>query len=218
MDTPFEMTICCMGAGYVGGPTMAVIASQCPNVKVVVVDVSTLQIDKWNSKDLPIFEPGLDELVKSRRGKNLFFSTEIGKYINEAELIFVCVNTPTKQSGIGAGAAADTKNCEACARMISKEAKSNKIVIEKSTVPVRTAESIRAVLDANESGLHFEVLSNPEFLAEGTAIQDLQKPSRILIGGSETESGIKAVERLVWIYEHWVPRGKPYLYTVDEIE
>jgi UDPglucose 6-dehydrogenase len=209
MADEFKMTICCMGAGYVGGPTMAVIAHFCHDVKVVVVDISEEQIAKWNSgAELPIYEPGLQELVDARRGKNLFFSTDIDKYINEAEIIFVCVNTPTKVSGIGAGSAADTKNCEACARKIAEVATTNKIVVEKSTVPVRTAESISAVLSANAKGLQFEVLSNPEFLAEGTAIDDLQTPSRILIGGPETPSGHAAVERLVWVYNHWVARDK----------
>uniref|UniRef100_K3WCW2 UDP-glucose 6-dehydrogenase n=1 Tax=Globisporangium ultimum (strain ATCC 200006 / CBS 805.95 / DAOM BR144) TaxID=431595 RepID=K3WCW2_GLOUD len=205
----FKMTICCMGAGYVGGPTMAVIASRCPDIKVVVVDISEAQIAKWNNPDdIPIYEPGLKELVDARRGKNLFFSTDLDKYINEADIIFVCVNTPTKQSGIGAGSAADTKNCEACARKIADVATTNKIVVEKSTVPVRTAESISAVLSANSKGLKFEVLSNPEFLAEGTAIDDLQSPSRILIGGPETPTGHIAVEKLVSVYEHWVPRER----------
>ncbi|EGZ12526.1 hypothetical protein PHYSODRAFT_336944 [Phytophthora sojae] len=205
----FKMTICCMGAGYVGGPTMAVIAANCPDVKVVVVDVSEKQIAKWNAPDeIPIYEPGLKELVDARRNKNLFFSTDLDKYINEADIIFVCVNTPTKTSGIGAGSAADTKNCEACARRIADVATEGKIVVEKSTVPVRTSESIKAVLRANSKGLKFEVLSNPEFLAEGTAIDDLQKPSRILIGGAETAEGHAAVEKLVSVYAHWVPRER----------
>ncbi|DAZ99071.1 TPA: hypothetical protein N0F65_008376 [Lagenidium giganteum] len=207
-EQQFQMTICCMGAGYVGGPTMAIIASFCPDIKVVVVDISEAQIAKWNSHDLPIYEPGLKELVEARRGKNLFFSTDLDKYINEAEIIFVCVNTPTKTAGIGAGSAADTKNCEACARKIAQVARTNKIVVEKSTVPVRTAESVQAVLSANSNGLEFQVLSNPEFLAEGTAIQDLREPSRILIGGPETPAGLAAVERLVWVYAHWVPRER----------
>ena len=190
-----------MGAGYVGGPTMAVIAASCPDIKVVVVDISETQIAKWNaSDDIPIYEPGLKELVDGQRNKNLFFSTDVDKYINEASIIFVCVNTPTKTSGIGAGSAADTKNCEACARKIADVATEDKIVVEKSTVPVRTSESIKAVLRANSKGLKFEVLSNPEFLAEGTAIEDLQKPSRILIGGAETPEGHAAVEKLVSIY------------------
>uniref|UniRef100_A0AAV1TQ66 UDP-glucose 6-dehydrogenase n=1 Tax=Peronospora matthiolae TaxID=2874970 RepID=A0AAV1TQ66_9STRA len=205
----FKMTICCMGAGYVGGPTMAVIAAACPDIKVVVVDVSETQIAKWNAPNgLPIYEPGLKELVNARRHKNLFFSTDIDTYINEAAIIFVCVNTPTKTSGIGAGRAADTKNCEACARKIAEVATADKIVVEKSTVPVRTSESIKAVLQANSKGLHFEVLSNPEFLAEGTAIRDLQQPSRILIGGAETTAGHAAVEKLVSVYAHWVPRDR----------
>ncbi|CAI5744384.1 unnamed protein product [Peronospora destructor] len=205
----FKMTICCLGAGYVGGPTMAVIAAACPDIKVVVVDISETQIAKWNaSDDIPIYEPGLKELVDAQRNKNLFFSTDVDKYINEASIIFVCVNTPTKTSGIGAGSAADTKNCEACARKIADVAMDDKIVVEKSTVPVRTSESIKAVLRANSKGLKFEVLSNPEFLAEGTAIQDLQKPSRILIGGAETPEGNAAVEKLVSVYAHWVPRER----------
>ncbi|KAH7472305.1 UDP-glucose 6-dehydrogenase 1 [Phytophthora ramorum] len=205
----FKMTICCMGAGYVGGPTMAVIAANCPDIKVVVVDVSEKQIAKWNEPDdIPIYEPGLKELVDAQRNKNLFFSTDLDKYINEAEIIFVCVNTPTKTSGIGAGSAADTKNCEACARKIADVATHGKIVVEKSTVPVRTSESIKAVLRANSKGLKFEVLSNPEFLAEGTAIDDLQTPSRILIGGAETPEGHVAVEKLVSVYNHWVPRER----------
>ncbi|TYZ62720.1 hypothetical protein PybrP1_005739 [[Pythium] brassicae (nom. inval.)] len=203
------MTICCMGAGYVGGPTMAVIAAHCPDIKVVVVDISEAQIARWNAADeLPIYEPGLKELVDARRGKNLFFSTDFDTHINAADIIFVCVNTPTKVSGIGAGSAADTKNCEACARKIAEVATSNKIVVEKSTVPVRTAESISAVLSANSKGLQFEVLSNPEFLAEGTAIEDLHDPARILIGGPETPSGRAAVEKLVSVYEHWVARER----------
>lgn len=205
----FKMTICCMGAGYVGGPTMAVIANYCHDIKVVVVDISEAQIAKWNDpEEIPIYEPGLKELVDARRGKNLLFSTDLDKYINEADIIFVCVNTPTKQSGIGAGSAADTKNCEACARKIAEVANANKIVVEKSTVPVRTSESIKAVLRANSKGLQFEVLSNPEFLAEGTAIEDLQAPSRILIGGAETAAGHAAVEKLVSVYAHWVPRER----------
>ncbi|CAH0479885.1 unnamed protein product [Peronospora belbahrii] len=205
----FKMTICCMGAGYVGGPTMAVIAAACPDIKVVVVDVSAAQIAKWNTPDdIPIYEPGLKELVDAQRHKNLFFSTDVDKYIQEAAIIFVCVNTPTKTSGIGAGSAADTKNCEACARKIAEVATEDKIVVEKSTVPVRTSESIKAVLRANSKGLKFEVLSNPEFLAEGTAIKDLQNPSRILIGGAETPEGHAAVEKLVSVYAYWVPRER----------
>lgn len=194
-----------MGAGYVGGPTMAVIASKAPHIKVTVVDISETQINAWNSQNLPIYEPGLDEMVFSVRGKNLFFSTNIDATIAEADMIFVSVNTPTKTSGIGAGRAANIKNCELCARKIAEVATSDKIVVEKSTVPVRTAESIRRVLES-ASKHNFQVLSNPEFLAEGTAINDLLFPSRVLIGGEQTPAGIAAINALVNIYANWVPR------------
>lgn len=206
----WDLTICCMGAGYVGGPTMAMIASKCPKIRVIVVDLSQKQIDAWNSKELPIYEPGLDEVVQGARGKNLFFSTDINAAIEIAEIIFVSVNTPTKVSGFGAGTAADIKNCEACARTIAKVAKTSKIVVEKSTVPVQTAEAMEAVLDANSEAnpdVKFHMLSNPEFLAEGTAIQDLSAPDRVLIGGRDnTEGGRKAIETLVSVYANWVPR------------
>lgn len=204
----FELTICCMGAGYVGGPTMAVIAKYCPQVKVIVVDLSQRQIDAWNSDDLPIYEPGLDEIVKAQRNKNIFFSTDIDAAILEADIIFVSVNTPTKVAGIGAGSAADIKNCEACARKIAEVAQSDKIVVEKSTVPVRTAAAMSAILDANSSNYNFELLSNPEFLAEGTAIDDLCKPDRILIGGKTTPAGQKAIQTLSNVYANWVPRDR----------
>jgi len=194
-----------MGAGYVGGPTMAVIASKAPHVKVTVVDISEAQIGAWNSQDLPIYEPGLDEMVFSVRGKNLFFSTDIDAAIAEADMIFISVNTPTKTSGIGAGRAANIKNCELCARKIAEVATSDKIVVEKSTVPVRTAESVRRVL-VSASTHNFQVLSNPEFLAEGTAIADLIDPSRVLIGGEQTPAGLAAIDALVSIYANWVPR------------
>lgn len=201
----YDIKICCMGAGYVGGPTMAVIASQSPRIKVTVVDLSQKQIDAWNSKDLPIYEPGLDEIVQSVRGKNLFFSTNIDDTIRDSDIIFVSVNTPTKISGIGAGRAANIKNCELCARKIAEVSTSDKIVVEKSTVPVRTAESIKKVLKS-ASKYNFQVLSNPEFLAEGTAIADLIKPSRVLIGGEQTKEGLKAIETLVSVYANWVPK------------
>lgn len=194
-----------MGAGYVGGPTMAVIAANSPRVKVTVVDLSVKQIAAWNGDVLPIYEPGLDDVVKSVRGKNLFFTTDIDASIEEADIIFVSVNTPTKTSGIGAGRAANIKNCELCARKIAEVAKSDKIVVEKSTVPVRTAESIKRVLAA-ASSYKFQVLSNPEFLAEGTAIADLFKPSRVLIGGEQTPGGLAAIETLASVYANWVPR------------
>lgn len=188
-----------------GGPTMAIIALKCPDIKVTVVDISEKQIAAWNSDDLPIYEPGLDEVVKQCRGRNLFFSTDIDETIRQSGIIFVSVNTPTKISGIGAGTAANTKNCEACARKIAQVATSDKIVVEKSTVPVRTAEAMEAVLDANSNGLNFHLLSNPEFLAEGTAVKDLLNPCRVLIGGKETPEGQKAIETLASVYAHWVP-------------
>lgn len=184
---------------------MAVIASKSPRIKVTVVDLSKAQIDAWNSSTLPIYEPGLTELVLSVRGKNLFFSTAVDDSIVEADIIFVSVNTPTKITGLGAGRAANIKNCELCARKIAEVATSDKIVVEKSTVPVRTAESIKRVL-VSASKYKFQVLSNPEFLAEGTAVNDLLCPSRVLIGGEQTEGGIAAINTLVSVYANWVPR------------
>jgi len=186
---------------------MAVIAANAPRIKVTVVDLSESQIAAWNSDSLPIYEPGLYELVKAVRGRNLFFSTNIDAAIIEADIIFVSVNTPTKVTGIGAGRAANIKNCELCARKIAEVATSDKIVVEKSTVPVRTAESIKRVL-ASASKFKFQVLSNPEFLAEGTAIEDLLHPSRVLIGGEQTPDGLKAIACLVSVYAHWVPTGQ----------
>ena len=169
-------------------------------------DISKVQIDAWNTDDLPIYEPGLLEVVQECRGRNLFFSTDLDKEIQEADIIFISVNTPTKTKGIGAGRAANIKNCELCARHIAKVATSSKIVVEKSTVPVRTASAIERILKSNEKGFSFEVLSNPEFLAEGTAIPDLMKPDRVLIGGQQTPAGIKAAATLVSVYANWVPR------------
>jgi UDPglucose 6-dehydrogenase len=186
---------------------MAVIAAKSPRIKVTVVDISEKQIAAWNSSELPIYEPGLQEMVESVRGKNLFFSTAIDQTIDEADIIFVSVNTPTKTSGIGAGRAANIKNCELCARQIANAAKGGKIVVEKSTVPVRTADSIKRVL-ASASPHAFQVLSNPEFLAEGTAISDLVNPSRVLIGGEQTQAGLAAIETLVSVYANWVPRAQ----------
>ncbi|GMH59255.1 hypothetical protein TL16_g02790, partial [Triparma laevis f. inornata] len=203
-----SLKICCMGAGYVGGPTMAVIASNCPDIRVTVVDLNAAQIAAWNSSSLPIYEPGLQAVVESCRGKNLFFSTDIEKEIEEADIVFISVNTPTKTQGIGAGRAANIKNCELCARTIAKVSTSNKIVVEKSTVPVRTADAVRRVLACNDKGLTFQVLSNPEFLAEGTAIDDLQRPSRVLIGGEETPGGQEAIQKLVSVYANWVPAAQ----------
>ena len=202
--------ICCIGAGYVGGPTMAVIALKCPEIKVTVVDINADRIKAWNGSfdQLPVYEPGLTEVVEEVRGKNLFFSTEIDKAIDEAQMIFMAVNTPTKTSGQGKGFAADLKYVVASAQQIAKASRSNKIVVEKSTLPVRTAETIKEVLYENNKEVHFEVLSNPEFLAEGTAIQDLFKSDRVLIGGNNTKSGQEAVEALVSIYSKWIPREK----------
>lgn len=183
---------------------MAVIAANCPEIRVTVVDLNAAQIAAWNSSNLPIYEPGLQAVVESCRGKNLFFSTDIEKEIHEADIIFISVNTPTKTQGIGAGRAANIKNCELCARTIAKVSTSNKIVVEKSTVPVRTADAVRRVLACNDKGLTFQVLSNPEFLAEGTAIDDLQRPSRVLIGGEETPGGQAAIQTLVSVYANWV--------------
>ncbi|OCF34390.1 UDPglucose 6-dehydrogenase [Kwoniella heveanensis CBS 569] len=199
--------ICCIGAGYVGGPTCAVIAVKCPNIQVTIVDLNQARIDAWNSDNLPIYEPGLDEVVKSARGKNLFFSTDVDKGILEADLIFVSVNTPTKKSGIGAGFAADLKFLQLATRRIAEVATSSKIVVEKSTVPCRTADAMRTILEANSKpGCHFDILSNPEFLAEGTAIADLFKPDRVLIGSLQTEQGKDACEALKNVYANWVPK------------
>ena len=202
------MKVCCIGAGYVGGPTMAVIAQKCPHIEVTVVDINEQRIAEWNSDQLPIYEPGLDAVVQECRGKNLFFSSDVDKAILESDIIFLSVNTPTKTYGIGAGRAADLRYVENCARQIAKVAQGDKIVVEKSTLPVRTAESIKQILTANSEGRNFQILSNPEFLAEGTAIQDLESPNRVLIGGDSTKEGQLAVDQLVSIYENWVPREK----------
>ena len=202
--------ICCIGAGYVGGPTMAVIALKCPHISVAVVDANPDKIKAWNGPldKLPVYEPGLAEVVAEARGRNLFFSDDIPGNIEKAEMIFMAVNTPTKKEGEGAGMAADLRYVEACASDIAKYSKSDKIVIEKSTLPVRTAEKIKEILEENSTNIHFEILSNPEFLAEGTAIQDLFKSDRVLIGGDETQSGQKAVQALVDIYSNWIPKEK----------
>ncbi len=204
-------SICCIGAGYVGGPTMSVIAQKNPHIKVTVVDVNADRIAAWNSEDLsqlPIFEPGLDKVVDEARGRNLFFSTEVDKAIDAAEMIFISVNTPTKTYGAGKGMAADLQYVELCARQIAKVSTSNKIVVEKSTLPVKTAEAIKDILDNTGNGIHFEILSNPEFLAEGTAIQDLEAPDRVLIGGEPTKTGQEAIEALKNIYASWVPEDQ----------
>lgn len=203
--------ICCIGAGYVGGPTMAVIAYKCPDIKVTVVDLNEKRIAAWNDENinnLPIYEPGLSQLVEKTRNKNLFFSTDIEKAIEESEMIFISVNTPTKTYGLGKGMAADLKYIELCARQIASVAKTDKIVVEKSTLPVRTAETIKNILDNTGNGVKFQILSNPEFLAEGTAVQDLLNPDRVLIGGGEDREGQSAIKALVDIYASWVEKNK----------
>lgn len=198
----------CIGAGYVGGPTMAVIAKECPDIKVTVGDISEQRIQAWQSDRLPIFEPGLKEVVDATLGRNLFFTTDIEKGIRESDIIFVSVNTPTKTFGTGAGEAADLQYWEKCARQILKCAGSDKIVVEKSTLPVRTAAAMERILNSGGNGVHFEVLSNPEFLAEGSAIKNLEEPDRVLIGGRQTPEGDAAVGLLADIYAAWVPLEK----------
>lgn len=203
--------ICCIGAGYVGGPTMAVIAQKCPHIQVTVVDLNEQRIADWNDpnpENIPIYEPGLSEIVAEARGRNLFFSTDVDKAIDDAQMIFISVNTPTKTYGKGKGMAADLKYIELCARQIARVAKQNKIVVEKSTLPVRTAEAIKSILDNTGNGVQFQILSNPEFLAEGTAVTDLLNPDRILIGGDTTPDGEEAINALVDVYANWVSKEK----------
>ena len=204
----FKQNVLCIGAGYVGGPTMSVIADRAPDVKVTIVDINQARIDAWNSEDLPIYEPGLHDVVKRARGRNLFFSTDIDKGIREADIIFVSVNTPTKTFGHGAGMASDLQFWEKTAREILAAANGPKIIVEKSTLPVRTAEAMSTILNSNDKGIHFEILSNPEFLAEGTAIRDLETPDRVLIGSEQTPEGLAACEKVVELYARWVPREK----------
>lgn len=203
--------ICCIGAGYVGGPTMSIIAQKCPEIKVTVVDLNEKRIAAWNDPNvdnIPIYEPGLSAVVAEARGRNLFFSTEVDQAIDEADMIFISVNTPTKTYGVGKGMAADLKYIELCARQIARVAKTDKIVVEKSTLPVRTASAIRDILDNTGNGVNFQILSNPEFLAEGTAVEDLLAPDRVLIGGDATVEGQNAIAELVAIYANWVPKDK----------
>ena len=209
-----NINICCIGAGYVGGPTMTVIAEKCPNIIVNVVDLNQKRINSWNDGDvskIPIFEPGLSEIIKNVRGKNLFFSTDVDTAISSADIIFICVNTPTKVKGLGAGRASDLKWVEACARKVASKSKGHTIVVEKSTMPVKTAETIKIILQSSQpkncdkNNLKtFSVLSNPEFLAEGTAIKDLEDPDRVLIGGDDED----AIETLAAIYRKWVDDKK----------
>ena len=207
MGLPTIRSICCIGAGYVGGPTMAVIADRCPEVQVTVVDLNAERIAAWNGADLsrlPVYEPGLDAVVGRCRGRNLQFSTAVEEAIAAADLVFISVNTPTKTKGLGAGQASDLKWVEASARTVAKAAQGHTIVVEKSTLPVRTAEVIQEILASAEGAKSFSVLSNPEFLAEGTAIADLEKPDRVLIGGQDPE----AIEALAAIYGQWVAPQK----------
>jgi UDPglucose 6-dehydrogenase len=204
----FEKNILCIGAGYVGGPTMAVLAHECPQYRITVVDINPIRIAEWNSDELPIYEPQLDDIIRATRGRNLFFSTDIAGGIRDNDIIFVSVNTPMKTFGVGSGMAADLQYWEKTARQILQHSQSSKIVIEKSTLPVKTALAMENILQFTNSSISFDVLSNPEFLAEGTAIKDLENPDRVLIGSRETESGLKAREILVDIYAKWVPREK----------
>lgn len=205
---PFKRNILCIGAGYVGGPTMAMIALKCPEYRVLVVDINEEKIDQWNSDHIPIFEPGLEAIVRQTRGKNLFFSTDIEKGIRESDIIFVSVNTPTKTFGEGAGMASDLQYWEKTARKIVENADSDKIIVEKSTLPVRTAAAMERILRSSYRDIKLEVVSNPEFLAEGTAVKDLLDPDRVLIGSHQTPEGLRAAEAIVEIYAHWVPMKK----------
>ena len=202
------MKICCIGAGYVGGPTMAMIAHKCKGIEVTVVDLNEQRIAAWNSGDLPVYEPGLDDIVSRNRGQNLFFSTDVDEKVRAADIIFISVNTPTKDYGSGSGQAADLRFVESCARGIARAGGGDKIVVEKSTVPVRTAQMVKEILDSANNGHSYQVISNPEFLAEGTAMTDLEAPDRVLIGGETSEAGQAAVEKVVSIYAHWVPRER----------
>ena len=210
----FKRNILCIGAGYVGGPTMAVLAAKCPHCRVTVVDTNPVRIAEWNSNELPIYEPGLDDIIRKTRGKNLFFSNDISGGIRDNDIIFVSINTPTKTFGVGAGMAADLQYWEKTARQILKYSQSSKIVIEKSTLPVKTAQAMENILQSSNSPITFDILSNPEFLAEGSAVSDLENPDRVLIGSHETQSGLAAREILVEIYESWVPRERIFTSSI----
>jgi len=213
-----EKTILCIGAGYVGGPTMAMIALKNPDYKVIVVDINSERIKAWNSENLPIYEPGLLEVIHKVRDKNLFFSTDVENSIREAHIIFVSVNTPTKTFGYGAGYASDLQYWEKTARQILKLSDSSKVIVEKSTLPVKTAEAMERILNSNEKGIIFDVLSNPEFLAEGTAIKDLENPDRVLVGSRETESGLRARDKIVRLYSSWIDNEKILMSNVWSTE
>jgi UDPglucose 6-dehydrogenase len=204
IDMKAPPRICCIGAGYVGGPTMAMIAKQCPDIRVHVVDLNQARINQWNSDELPVYEPGLDEVVKEARGRNLHFSTDVKGAIRDSNIIFIAVNTPTKSFGVGAGRAANLEFIEKCARTIAECSTGHKIVVEKSTLPVRTAEAVKRILQSSANDATFDVLSNPEFLAEGTAVHDLLHPDRVLIGGESTV----AIESLAEVYGRWIPRDR----------
>jgi len=204
----FKKKILGIGAGYVGAPSMVMIASKCPDYKVTVVDINPERIAAWNSDRLPVYEPGLDAIVRKTRGRNLFFSTDVEGQIQENDIIFVCVNTPTKTFGAGAGMAADLQYWEKTARQILENSKTPKIVIEKSTLPIKTAQAMERILSSGKKNVTFDVLSNPEFMAEGTAVSDLENPDRVLIGSRETKSGLAARAALVEIYTRWLPRKK----------
>lgn len=213
----YDEVVCCIGAGYVGGPTMAVLAQHCVNSKFYVVDIDQKRIDAWNSNELPIFEPGLQTIVEQTRNRNLFFSTEVSRCIKEAGIIFIAVNTGTKYYGEGKDHIYDISAFEAVARSIAKEADSDKIVVEKSTVPVGTAKQLKQILDlvaanrAKKQGKEapkFEIISNPEFLSEGCAMRDLEDPHRVILGSEKTESGLKAAERVAALYGAWIPKEK----------
>jgi UDPglucose 6-dehydrogenase len=204
----FEKDILCIGAGYVGGPTMSVIADRCPRYRVTVVDIDRERIRAWNSDRLPIYEPGLDEVVTRARGRNLFFSPDIAEGIRRADIIFVSVNTPTKTFGQGAGRAADLQYWEKTARQILENSTSDKIIVEKSTLPVRTAAAMERILNSTSRTPRFDVVSNPEFLAEGTAVNDLENPDRVLVGSRETPEGVRARKEIVGIYANWVPEDR----------
>lgn len=205
------INICCIGAGFVGGPTMAVIALKCPHIKITVVDINKEKINLWNGdcKELPVFEPGLPEIIQTVRDKNLFFSTDVESAINESEIIFLAVNTPTKTEGDGKGYASNLDYIKKSVEQIAKVSKSNKIIIEKSTVPVKTAFMIKEILDSNKNkDVEFEIISNPEFLAEGSAISDLLDPDRVLIGSHDNPRGQQASKKIQDIYLNWVSSEK----------
>lgn len=191
-------------------------ANRVPHVEFTVVDLNAKRIAAWNSSSLPIFEPDLADVLRvprdgvaGERMPNLTFTTRVDQAVADADIIFVSVNTPTKTHGLGAGSASDLGYLESATRKIAEVSSTNKIVVEKSTVPCRTAESVRDILAANgKPGVQFDVISNPEFLAEGTAISDLLYPDRVLIGSILDEAGARAASILTDLYAEWVPRDR----------